>query len=253
MLSADTPNGAVPLALDGQYLFTGDGTNEVQVFAISREIGQRAKPPKAGRGSITGLVSNRPRLQLKLTAGHPAPLIASLTITLPSGLRFSHDQKRLRAGIGIAGVRDLKSVLRGGKLELSWTEGANPVLLTVHAPALIESDRLLHDARRLARGRNRSPRLQVTVRVGDFAADSWRLVVPTHNAAPSKGSSDSVSVRIYNPSSHDVRVMQPDTDKSFICSAERLCWVEIPEYAVVTLSGPGVRVRISFSPRTMCA
>ena len=178
--------GVMPLAVDQRSLFTGDGTNQLTAYAVSGQLGWHAAPPTVSRASLSGLAKHRPRLGLTVAAKNPFPAIDSLTITLPHGLSFTGARKLLRAGVRIGGVADATLSISHGKLEIRWPDSANPISLSVRAPALRESTPLLRRAARPARQTHRKSqttrtlRLRLILTAADSVNDTYRLVLKLH-------------------------------------------------------------------------
>jgi hypothetical protein len=125
-------------------------------------------PAQASALHVAGLAVDRPRLGLSAHNTTGAPPLESIALTLPNGLHFTADRRALVRGVHIAGAQTL--TLRHGALVVALRTSRPEIGITVSAPALLETPRLLliapHD-----RAHRRSPRLRIRVDVTDAAGD----------------------------------------------------------------------------------
>jgi hypothetical protein len=137
------------------------------------------RPPRIGKpsaaGSLTGLASGRPTLRLRATHGANAPNIASLSIELPTGLRFNAAALRTHRvcgatscatrqsvkGLSLAGSAIQSAQIRGGKLFIAFTRAAPNVWLAARGP-LLAARRPLRVTARQQRAQALVARLRIT-------------------------------------------------------------------------------------------
>jgi hypothetical protein len=113
------------------------------------------RPPTAS-GSISGLATRHPRLRLAAVHGAGAPGIASIAITPPPGLEFSHKAFKARRtctraasrprcktsvhvrGLSLRGATLRRAQLSGGRLIILLGRPAGKVAIKVRGPLLLE-------------------------------------------------------------------------------------------------------------------
>lgn len=118
-------------------------------------------PPTVPSATLTGLATGKPRLKFTLAAGSNAAPIQSVTITVPSGLSFSHGRKQLARGVsGLAGTGVDKYTLAatGNRLKVALSGSVKRIPLTIGAPALKDSKALI---------KKRPRKLDILLRVVD--------------------------------------------------------------------------------------
>jgi hypothetical protein len=117
-----------------------------------------AKPTASG--STSGLATGHPKLSFKVTHGKGGANVSSLTVGLPSGLKFSRSaivthktcttkngKKKcttttLTKGLGIKGASAKTVALNGGKLVITLQKAAANVTVSLNGPILTESKSL---------------------------------------------------------------------------------------------------------------
>ena len=138
--------------------FAGQG-GQVKSDSAPIKFGNCAVPPTAS-GSTSGLAAGHPKLSFTVTHGKGAANIQSLTVGLPSGLKFSRSaitthktcttkkgKKKcttttLTKGLGIKGASAKTVALKGGKLVITLKKPAANVTITLSGPILTESKSL---------------------------------------------------------------------------------------------------------------
>jgi hypothetical protein len=148
----------------------------------------RTKPTVSG--SLSGLNSGKPKLQLHVGHAQNAAQLASLSIGLPSGLSFSaialvtkkvckgsgsHRGCKIRAvvhGLSLSGASVKSARLAGGKLVITFASPAASVSLTARGPLLSESSTLEHKVRK-----HKAGNLVTHVRLTDASGHATALSV----------------------------------------------------------------------------
>ena len=138
--------------------FTAQGGQTKTDSAPIKFVNCAAKPTASG--STSGLASGHPKLSFKVTHGKGAANIQSLTVGLPSGLKFSRSaivtrktcttkqgKKKcttttLTKGLGIKGGSAKTVALKGGKLVITLKKAAANVTISLSGPILTESKSL---------------------------------------------------------------------------------------------------------------
>jgi hypothetical protein len=121
-------------------------------------------------GSLAGLSSGKPKLQLHATRATNGPDIASLSIGLPSGLSFSgkalvkhkvckgsgkHAKCTTHVsvqGLSLSGASVKSAHIQGGALVIAFTHAAASVSLAAHGPLVLESKTLEHKVKQHKQG-----------------------------------------------------------------------------------------------------
>jgi Pro-kumamolisin, activation domain/Putative Ig domain len=155
-----------------------DGTSTVTVTA-SDDSGTTARTsfswtiqsnPSLSRVSLAGVGATRPKLSFTVAAGHDAPKLQTLTVTLPSGLSFS----RSRAVVAVSGlkVKQLRftASLQRGTLVLKLKTAAQQVRVTISYPRLTSGGSLAAQV-----ARHSGARVTITVHVTDAARLDTKL------------------------------------------------------------------------------
>jgi hypothetical protein len=138
--------------------FTAQGGQTKTDSAPIKFVNCAVKPTASG--STGGLASGHPKLSFKVTHGKGAANIQSLTVGLPSGLKFSRSgivthktcttkkgKKKcttttLTKGLGIKGGSAKTVALKGGKLVITLKKAAANVTVSLSGPILTESKSL---------------------------------------------------------------------------------------------------------------
>ena len=162
------PSTGIPLALDGQTIATG-GYGALDMFEHSNPL-----PPAVGNASLSGLATGKPSLHFSLHAGHASPALTSVTVSLPRGLTYASDRRRLAHGLTTTGAGKYGFALRHGKLTVTLVNPATALVLRIHTPALIESSTLM---KRVSTHHRNSTNLTVLVRVSDVADRTIQLKI----------------------------------------------------------------------------
>jgi subtilase family serine protease len=115
----------------GSYSVTVTGRTSAGGLATTSFKWTVGGPPTISRASLTGVSSGRPRLQLTLTAGRRAPLLSSLSISLPAALQFSAKPR-----LSISGRRRFAARRIGGALVVALTRSARSFTITIAYPSL---------------------------------------------------------------------------------------------------------------------
>jgi hypothetical protein len=95
-------------------------------------------PPSVSQINYSGLAVGHPALRLRIGSGTGGDTVGSITLTLPPGLRFSSNLKRIRRAAAIKGAR-LRLGLHHGLLTMSVTRPSHTISLTIHSAGLTES------------------------------------------------------------------------------------------------------------------
>ena len=157
---ASSESGPIPLAVSGDQLFVG-GQPGVAVYTVTGAIGQQAGPPGVSAERITGLAAGRPSMTLAIRAGHGAPRMRSVALTLPSGLRLASTR---HGGIRVTGAGPYALRADGRSLVVSCEQSCVRARFAIGPPALTEGSGLR--ARVLAiEGRRWALRLEFNVQV----------------------------------------------------------------------------------------
>jgi hypothetical protein len=164
----------------GATLTPQDGGPPLKITGPVTNVG--CPPPglkPTASGSVSGLNKGKPRLRLHAAHGSAAAKLKSLSIGLPSGLRFSGralaskkvctgagahrrcGKKRFVNGLSLSGASVKRARFEDGKLVLVFVRPASSVSLTAHRPLLHESGSLEHKAKKHTTG-NLVARLAVT-------------------------------------------------------------------------------------------
>jgi hypothetical protein len=111
-------------------------------------------------GSAGGLATGHPKLRIKASHGQGAANIASVTVGLPAGLKFSRSgittsnacvtklgKKKcttttLTKGLGVSGASVKSVALKGGKLAITLKKAAGNVTVILSGPVLTETSSL---------------------------------------------------------------------------------------------------------------
>ena len=140
-----------------------DGNPAVKVTGPVTNVG--CPPPgikPTATGTLAGLASGKPKLTLRASRGPAGPELASLRISLPSGLTFEHKlptqqsctgsghQRRCTTkvhGLSLSGVAMKSARLQGGALTITFSHHVSKVTLTAQAGLLVESSGLERKAK----------------------------------------------------------------------------------------------------------
>ena len=143
-----------------------------------------AAPPTAS-GSFSGLASGHPGLRFTVTHGKGAANVSSVSVGLPSGLKFSRagivtsktcttkgGKKKcttttLTKGLGIKGATAKSIALKGGKLVITLRKAAGKVTISLGGPVLTESGSLQSKVKK-----HKVKTLTVTLKVNDAKGTS---------------------------------------------------------------------------------
>jgi hypothetical protein len=187
-LTITGPNGqkafttsCTPSSTTGTFTAQSGATQTVTTQV--RLVDCQAKPTASG--SASGLATGHAKLRLKASQGNGAPGIASLSVGLPTGLKFAragivtskkcvtkHRTKKcttttLIKGLGVSGASVKAVALKGGKLVVTLKKAAGGVTVNLSGPILTESASL---ANRVKKHKVKS--LTVTLKVTDAAHTS---------------------------------------------------------------------------------
>lgn len=159
-------------------MFVADD-DSVRVYAVNGSVSQRLGPPRASAAVLTGVDTGRPRFRFRLRTVRDAAEIRSLAISPPAGLSFSHDRRRLAAGVLVGGLKHSLTLTRG-RLHVTLSQPAAEILIRIASPALVESHALKDRAAsltaydRIHRRRPKTARLTF----GLITTDSLNTSVP---------------------------------------------------------------------------
>ncbi len=98
----------------------------------------RAGKPTAA-AAVAGLASGSPSLAVKAARGSHAPNIASLSISLPSGLSFNAAAAISSRALTVSGATIAGARIQHGKLLVSFRHASSRATLTLRGPLLLES------------------------------------------------------------------------------------------------------------------
>ena len=147
--SAETDGNAdIALALDGDTLLAGGqaipqdtAQTALGVFGVVPPIAESNVVPGHPRlvgARLVALARARARLHFTVVPGSNESPIASVTITLPAGLRFSRGISVLGRGLKVRGAPLTSARVTDGRLRLTFSAfGVKPVTATIAAPALL--------------------------------------------------------------------------------------------------------------------
>lgn len=173
--------------------FTSWSGASKSVSAAVKLVNCAAKP--TATGSTSGLAAGKPSLKFTVTHGKGAPNVASLSVGLPGGLRFSrsgvvmsktctttHGKKKcttttLTKGLGIKGATAKSVALKGGKLLITLKKAVGKVTISLSGPVLAESGSLQTKVKK-----HKVKTLTVTLKVTDakHTATSVPLKLKAH-------------------------------------------------------------------------
>ena len=138
--------------------FTAQGTQTHNVSAPIKFVNCAAKATASG--SLSGLATGHPKLRVKATHGKGGAKLSSVTVGLPSGLKFSRSafvahktcttksgKKKcttttLIKGLGVSGASAKSVALKGGKLVITLKKAAASVTVNLGGPVLTETGAL---------------------------------------------------------------------------------------------------------------
>lgn len=139
--------GTLALASQSQTIFASD-TNEILLLT------EQPAKPTVSTDALKGLALGRPSIGFSLRAGSGGgPPIRTVTISLPRGLAFNTDRRRLARGIRATGGHGYALRLRGGRLTLAFKQSTSATVVSIRPTALIETSRLRARAKQTARFR----------------------------------------------------------------------------------------------------
>jgi hypothetical protein len=141
----------------GTYNVTVRATDSRGSFGTTTFSWRVQGPPKASRGTLTGVAGGRPKLAFAVTAGTDAPKLTRIVVSPPRGLSFARSTRALKRGIHLL---DASYKVRGAQLIITLRHGVNQLRVTITTPALTASRSLV--------GHRVTVKLQVTD-VGGFA------------------------------------------------------------------------------------
>ena len=131
-------------------------------------------------GSLSGLAAGHPKLSFKATHVKGGPNIASVTVGLPAGLKFSHaafethktcvtknGKKKCTTtttikGLGVSGAKVKAVALKAGKLVITLNKAAASAKVSLSGPVLTESSSLQTKVKK-----HKAKTLTVTLKVTD--------------------------------------------------------------------------------------
>ncbi len=109
-------------------------------------------PPRLSRASIRGTARAAPRVAFTVSAGRHSPKLASVSVALPPGLRFS--TRRIAGHVLVGGRTPRGSVrVRRGVLTIRLTRPAARIAVRIVAPGVSATDSLARAVRRRRAGR----------------------------------------------------------------------------------------------------
>lgn len=136
---------------------TAAGTTVVTIAAADRFTNRGAtsfswtvlKPPTAGASNVSlkGIGDRKPKLTFTLKATNGQPALKSVSISLPSGLKFAGKAKTLKKGISVKNGKKVKFKTKG-KLTISFNKSQRKVTVTIKRPALSVSKSLAKKVRK---------------------------------------------------------------------------------------------------------
>lgn len=103
--------------------------------------------PAVSHALLTGVGSQRPKLQLTLTAGRYAPALSSVSIGLPAGLRFARSPRRVAVSAPSGKRVGFSSSIQGGWLLIALPAAETEVRITVSYAAIAASGGLAGQVR----------------------------------------------------------------------------------------------------------
>jgi hypothetical protein len=158
-------------------------SRDLQPPQLDRGDNLRQRPPSLREQTLTGLAHTNPRLTFTLIAGTNAAPVSSLTVTLPPGLSFTHQPKRLPAGLRLTGGRLRNATIKHARLIVTLWQPTNRLHIAIGAPALAETTTLASqvatvDRYNYAKSHHHKQRirLEITVRATDATARSTELL-----------------------------------------------------------------------------
>src|SRR5213078_4147187 len=87
--------------------------------------------PSISRVSLTGVAARRPALSLTVSSGFHAPALSSLTVAVPTGLRFDSRRGSLTVSGGRGGRVRFRPHLVGGRLQIAFAAPQTRVSLKI--------------------------------------------------------------------------------------------------------------------------
>jgi hypothetical protein len=138
--------------------FTGQGGQTASSTALIKFVNCASNPTASG--SFSGLAAGHPKLRVKATHAKGGPNIPSVTVGLPSGLKFSRSafvthktcvtkkgNKKCTTvtqikGLGVSGASVKSVALKSGKLVITLKKAAGSVTVSITGPVLTETTSL---------------------------------------------------------------------------------------------------------------
>jgi hypothetical protein len=137
------PDDQLPFVMDGSTIATG-GVDAINLFSV------QAGAPSEQHTSVTGIEQGTPKLAFTINTDPNAKLLQSITVTLPSGLRFARQRRGRTAGIRVS-VPSGVTHRADGAITLRLRSAAHSVTVTIGSAALVETNSLLAKAKRIHR------------------------------------------------------------------------------------------------------
>lgn len=150
VLNPSTAFGPLPVALADPNVFTSGG-DALEVDRVTGSFGHRAAPPTVRRVALTGITQGTPRLRFRVQAGTGGLIVGRIAVRLPAGLSFSASRRRLNAGVSVVAAGHAVRYRLKNRLVVALTPACRRIWVTITSRAIIESPRLRHRARKLAR------------------------------------------------------------------------------------------------------
>jgi hypothetical protein len=173
-----TSNGAFSLALAPGYAFAAAGDNYVDIYRLSGRFGYSALPFQLHDADYR---FDGDRLAVGVSIVNPPKSIPAqkVTVSVPTGLRFSADQRTLRRGLTVRGTKYYGVTTPSGQTLVFYLYYTHrTITVGVGYPALRLTPRLATELRRERESKHKV-RLTVTIRFAGYfgRTRSARLIV----------------------------------------------------------------------------
>jgi hypothetical protein len=127
----------------GYDMATGLGSMHGSALAAALcrlRAADRPGRPTAHKAHVSGIVAGHPKISLVVDAGHSAPAVRAITLTVPAQLKLAATAKKLKRGIRVVRSghkREKITVKRKGRqLRLTLSPTARSITVTIRGPAI---------------------------------------------------------------------------------------------------------------------